>query len=118
MKGPDWGAVQENQTEAPPGWPAWFGSPGSFEAPTLEAVTDPETPASDVGDANASFAGVVNARFQFSVQSPRGVHCALDATAIQIVVPDCAPTLTRLVAAPPESSLNASEVSEETESPA
>ena len=51
------GAVHANQTEAPPALPAWFGSPGSFVAPTFEPVAEPLEPEIDCAFANMSFAG-------------------------------------------------------------
>jgi hypothetical protein len=50
-------AVQRYQTEAPPELPAWFGSPGSLVAPTLDPPAVPEAPASACALAKSSFAG-------------------------------------------------------------
>jgi len=41
---PDADGVHCHQTEAPPVLPAWFGSPDSFVAPTLEPVVEPDAP--------------------------------------------------------------------------
>ena len=51
------GAVQRYQIEAPPALPAWFGSPGSFVAPTFEPVAVPLEPAIVWAFANMSLAG-------------------------------------------------------------
>src|ERR1035441_5693134 len=51
------GATQRNQTEAPPVFPAWFGSPASLVAPTVLPDVVPETPAIVVALAKLSLAG-------------------------------------------------------------
>src|SRR3954468_7786823 len=51
------GAVQVNQTDAPPALPAWSGSPASLVAPALEPDALPEAPLSAWPEAKASFAG-------------------------------------------------------------
>src|SRR5688572_15873589 len=51
------GAVQLYQTEAPPGSPAWSGSPFCLVALALLPLIEPELPLIGVAEANASFAG-------------------------------------------------------------
>src|SRR5438046_2892707 len=51
------GATQRYQMEAPPELPAWFGSPDSFVAPTLEPVAVPLVPETTCAFAKLSFAG-------------------------------------------------------------
>src|SRR5436305_1538942 len=51
------GAVHANQMDAPPGCPAWFGSPGSLVAPTFELTTLPENPETGLASAKASGSG-------------------------------------------------------------
>src|SRR5437867_1531527 len=51
------GAVQRYQTEAPPRLPAWFGSRGSFAAPSFRPVTEPAPPSTACAAAKSSFAG-------------------------------------------------------------
>ena len=68
--GCDAGAVHAYQTEWPPALPAWFGSPGSFVAPTFEPLTTPFVSFSTVAFANMSFEtpvpGPVESRFHAS----------------------------------------------------
>ena len=54
---PEAGAVQNHQTEAPPAFPAFGGSPDSLVAPTFEPVTVTDEPLSTVALANMSFTG-------------------------------------------------------------
>ena len=53
--GCDAGAVHEYQTEWPPALPAWFGSPGSFVAPTVVPLMLPFASSITVAFANMSF---------------------------------------------------------------
>jgi hypothetical protein len=50
-------AVHEYQTDLPPPFPAWFGSPASFVAPTFVPVALPLVPDRAVAATKASFAG-------------------------------------------------------------
>src|SRR5437762_11344089 len=51
------GAVQDHQTDLPPALPAWFGSPVSLVAPTLEPLSVAEEPLAAVALAKLSFTG-------------------------------------------------------------
>jgi hypothetical protein len=51
---PEAGACQLYQTDLPPTLPAWFGSPGSFVAPTLVPLTIPLLPERTCAAAKAS----------------------------------------------------------------
>jgi len=51
------GAVHDHQTELPPTLPAWFGSPPSFVAATLDPMTVTFVPVITIRFENRSFAG-------------------------------------------------------------
>src|SRR6266404_692437 len=51
------GAVHDHQTDLPPTLPAWFGSPVSLVAPTLEPLSVAEEPLAAVALAKLSFTG-------------------------------------------------------------
>jgi hypothetical protein len=56
------GATQRYQIEAPPLFPAWFGSPASLVAPAFDPVAVPLDPEIDWALANMSFAGAAPVR--------------------------------------------------------
>lgn len=49
--------VRRHQTDAPPGRPAWSGSPSSLPAPTLLASSEPVSPSSTSASASPSLNG-------------------------------------------------------------
>src|SRR6266536_5545978 len=51
------GAVHEYQIDAPPGFPAWYGSSYSQPAPTVDPETEPSLPEMLWAFANRSFGG-------------------------------------------------------------
>jgi hypothetical protein len=55
------GAFQLNQTECPPAFPAWFGSPGSFVAFEMSTAPVPSADRKGIGVAKESFAGAPDA---------------------------------------------------------
>src|SRR5688500_6575933 len=91
---PATGAVQRNQTEAPPSSACQCqGSPGSRVAPTVVCFSDPESPETARAEAKASFAGG-GPEFQRNTKPPWYQRKSASAsrpfspsTAIQYVVP-------------------------------
>src|SRR5215213_3898526 len=55
---PPAGASHFHQTDFPPALPAWFGSPGSFVAPSFPPVKSPPTPPIRRASEKESFVGV------------------------------------------------------------
>ncbi len=70
---PALGAVQEYQIDAPPAFPAWFGSPVSLVAPTLEPMAVPARPESGGAEAKASVPAHVVAPFVTRTDHPSAV---------------------------------------------
>src|SRR5688500_6110840 len=99
------GAVQRYQIERPPAFPAWVGSPDSFDAAIVRPVKRPSTPLNAWAFANASLAGGAGENDQRRFEVP--TTPALPPIAIAYVRPAFTPTVTRLVFAVPLSSLAA-----------
>jgi hypothetical protein len=103
VTGPPAAGVQRYQTEAPPGFPAWWYSADSFVAPTFVPATPTGSVApSTWASASLSLAGrstdlIVRATDPSGLAPP--YESALPSTAIRYVVPAVAAKVTLLPAA-------------------